>query len=299
MGTVPMTKGKRPRIHTAKRADASRGRSAGESRFAAGREISSRQRPPAEKGGVKGPLTLLAILVLLTGAVLLGWNYFTIRNVEISGNQNLTWQEIYDLSGVRLDASMFMLDPALVKKRLETNPLVRVLGVERVFPDTVAIEVAERSPRAAVALAGRYAVIGDDHVVLDVCGELPAGQYPLVTNIRLSAYDVGGEIASDENEKLKIMKLLLNSLYGTGAVKWIGTIDLEDPQNVIILSREGIYILVGEIKNLDRKFRLLDQIMPSIQREGHTSGKIYLTQDSVNFVPADSPQSAGDPDTSS
>jgi cell division protein FtsQ len=279
-----MTKGKRPEIHTSRRADEPRGRTAGENRFTAGREAFFR-RPPAEKGGVKGPLTLLIILVFLTGAVLLGWNYFTIRNVEIIGNKYLTWQEIYDLSGVRLDTNMFMLDPALVRKRLETNPLVKVQRVERVFPDTVVIEIAERSPRAAVELVGRYAVIGDDYIVLDVCSELPAGEYPLVTNIKLSEYNVGGEIASEEKEKLSILKLLLDSLYDTGAVKWIGEIDLKDTQNVAILSREGIYILVGEIKNLDQKFRLLDQIMPDIQKEGYTSGKVFLTKDSVNFIP--------------
>ncbi|NLG37130.1 MAG: FtsQ-type POTRA domain-containing protein [Clostridiales bacterium] len=238
-----------------------------------------------DTGNVRGPLALLAVLALLVCAVLLGWDAFAIRSVTITGYKNLTYDELLALSGVRTDENLFMLDPRLVASRLESNPFVDVLSVERVYPDTVAIEIFERSPRAAVEVIEGYAVIGEEDIVLSVSGSLPAGHCPVVKGLPLNRWDPGTTLDSGESERIKIMDQLLRAVYDTGAVHWIGEIDLSDLQNIVILSEEGILILVGELKSLDEKFKLLDQIMPSIRQEGYTAGKIYLTADSVNFVP--------------
>ena len=246
---------------------------------------SSRRRKSVDTGNVRGPLALLAVLALLVCAVLLGWDAFAIRSVTITGYKNLTYDELLALSGVRTDENLFMLDPRLVASRLESNPFVDVLSVERVYPDTVAIEIFERSPRAAVEVIEGYAVIGEEDIVLSVSGSLPAGHCPVVKGLPLNRWDPGTTLDSGESERIKIMDQLLRAVYDTGAVHWIGEIDLSDLQNIVILSEEGILILVGELKSLDEKFKLLDQIMPSIRQEGYTAGKIYLTADSVNFVP--------------
>lgn len=246
---------------------------------------SSRRRKSVDAGNVRGPLALLAVLALLVCAVLLGWDAFAIRSVTIEGHRNLTYDELLALSGVRTGENMFMLDPRLVASRLESNPFVDVLSVERVFPDTVAIEIFERSPRAAIEVIEGYAVIGEENIVLSVSAALPAGHCPVVKGLTLNRYDPGSALGSFERERIKIMDQLLHAVYDTGAVRWISEMDLIDPQNIVILSEEGILILVGELKSLDEKFKLLDQIMPSIRQEGYTAGKIYLTVDSVNFVP--------------
>ena len=69
-----------------------------------------------------------------------------IREVIINSDLALTEQEILSLAGLKRNEYYFFIDTAEIEKRIEKNPAVKNVVVEKIFPDTLKISLIGRSP---------------------------------------------------------------------------------------------------------------------------------------------------------
>ena len=74
-------------------------------------------------------------------------DYFLINNIDISGNNNVTDEEILAASGVALGQNNISVAIEEVEAALEQNPWLERVSVKRVLPDTLEIVVQERVPK--------------------------------------------------------------------------------------------------------------------------------------------------------
>lgn len=93
------------------------------------------------------------LVLLLTGlSVWQGWYWLrrlnpgqilTLKEVEIRGNQLMSWDEVLQICGVEIGVPMGMLATDSIEKRLEREPRVQSVQVSRSFPSTLVIEIEE------------------------------------------------------------------------------------------------------------------------------------------------------------
>lgn len=84
---------------------------------------------------------------------------FGVRQVAIRGDRRQDRLSIYrELLSGGTD-SLFLLDPAELRRRLLTLPWVRDAEVRRVWPDTIVVTLVEREPAAVWQEAGRYRLL--------------------------------------------------------------------------------------------------------------------------------------------
>ena len=74
-------------------------------------------------------------------------DYFLISNIDISGNNNVTNEEILAASGVAVGQNNISVAIEDVEAALEQNPWLERVSVKRVLPDTLEIVVQERAPK--------------------------------------------------------------------------------------------------------------------------------------------------------
>lgn len=95
---------------------------------------------------------------LLFGLVVQGREVWRtpLRRVRISGAQTLSVAQVVRTAGLTAGMRLGDLDPYLVSLRLRQDPRVEVADTRRVFPDSVWIDVRERTPqlRCCKATAG-------------------------------------------------------------------------------------------------------------------------------------------------
>ena len=109
-------------------------------------------------------IVLAAILAVFFGCIFLyRSNAFLITNVQVEGTSHLTSQEISQTAAVPDDATLLRLDSGGIVERLKGNAWVQDAHVERVFPDTIVIQITERTPGAVVKITEkkRWVVSGD------------------------------------------------------------------------------------------------------------------------------------------
>jgi cell division protein FtsQ len=107
-----------------------------------------------------------AVCVALMAALAFGLTYsplFGARHIDVEGNNELSTADVMSLAGVAPGTNVAHLDTGAVAVRLEQSPWIESARVTRDLPSTIAIQVQERLPLAAVE---RGDVVGPEGVVL-------------------------------------------------------------------------------------------------------------------------------------
>jgi cell division protein FtsQ len=105
---------------------------------------------------------------------------FGITEVALSGEREVSREEILALAGITDHSSLLFLDARQARARLLTNPWIAEATVLKLYPNRVRIEVKERQAFALWQRDGKVALVALDGTVLEPA--VPAGftKLPLV-----------------------------------------------------------------------------------------------------------------------
>lgn len=224
-----------------------------------------------------GLYMLMLLLALLALAVLIGLKIFEITNIEVKGNETMTSESVIALAGISRGENIFKVNLGQARKNLESDPLVEVVGISRLFPDRIRIEIRQRKPHGAIAYLGSYIIIDEKGFVLDERPDLPAGQYPLITGIDIQPSEKGKKLAGVDNAKLQTMYKLLTALYDNKAMQYVSEANLSHDDDITLLTAEGLQIDVGKPTDLPKKAQWIACTVPELRTKGYTSGVLYVT----------------------
>ncbi|MEA3047168.1 MAG: cell division protein FtsQ [Sphingomonadales bacterium] len=105
---------------------------------------------------------------------------FTLRRVEITGNQRVSTLDIYNVAFDQDSMAMPLIDLAGTRARLLRFGWIRDVQVSRRLPDTLVVHVVERLPVAIWQNSGQLSLIDGDGVVLEPVQVAAMPDLPLV-----------------------------------------------------------------------------------------------------------------------
>lgn len=162
----------------------------------------------------------------------LGSAGYAVRTVDIRGLQNTPRNDVMRAAIAGADTSAFALDLAAIRARVEALPWVRSATVARRLPDTLVIEVVERTPFALWQRQGRLAVIDASGKVLTNRGLERFSALPMV---------VGEDAARHAPsvfamlEQAPVLKAQLDSVRWVGNRRW----DVRFKSGEVLMLPEG------------------------------------------------------------
>ena len=122
------------------------------------RELREADRSERVRKSARRYVWRVAMAVVLVGAVVIGavavYNspLFTIRNVTVNGVEHLTSAEMAQLAAVPADTTLMKVDADNIANRLKASAWVEDVKVNRIFPDTLELDVTEREVAAIVEI---------------------------------------------------------------------------------------------------------------------------------------------------
>jgi len=206
--------------------------------------------------------TILLIIALLSYAE--AFKVFSLESVKILGNEIVSANEIFKLTGFSFGDDMLAVDLLSAAARLESNPFIRKAAVSRELPNTFSIAVIERKPFAFIALDELYCTDLNGHL-------LPFRSHkifdlPVITGIeelKLPAY--GSKI----NNRLFQKALNVVKILGEGSIPLYSAISeinlTPDGEVSLIGARKGTRIYLGKSgyeNKLDRIRSLMATVKP-------------------------------------
>ncbi len=256
---------------------------------------------------------LLSIFGALVLVILLTSTIFCVRNVSVNwlttrqGLTALQDESVVKSADVKMGKSIFLLKTEEIAENVERKyPRIKVVSIERKFPNGVVIHVAEREELFSIKINDRlYAIVDSEGKVLETRTDYvsnESGENPI--NVTLSNYlqgdddfVVGYMIRSDRIRGIiqKLSTSLAESHYNPmnakGLFKSIN-INLAYRSTLEFETRYGI-----QMKMLDLDNYLTEKMMVGIacyevqQKKCITSGKIVVAYTDANGVVAQFPVS--------
>ena len=218
----------------------------------------------------------LALWLLLTNVV------FVVRDVKVEGANGIPTEDVLRLSGIHLGRPIGQVKPEDVRLAVESDGRLAFVGLEKRYPNAVVLTVRPRSHDAVVLQGGKVLVLDSDGYVAQVADHMPDGQMPYISGLRASYYLLGRQLDTADG-RLAAMSAVLSALKARSAMKYASEISVEDIDDLRIITRTGMTVLLGTAENMSDKIAWMAGALTDLEARGETNGRL----DVISGVKAD------------
>ena len=130
---------------------------------------------------------------------------FNIKSIEISGNENLSKEQIESMLNTKVGNNIFAFNKTKALKNIKSNNYVEEVSIHRKLPSTITVNIKEYKLRAYVPYMGSYLYINDYGRILDTQKTFKK-QLPVVEGLKFNQFTLGEVLqvdnpsAFDEND---------------------------------------------------------------------------------------------------
>ena len=209
---------------------------------------------------------------------------FSIKSVEISGNNHVSETEIRNLLNIKEDDNLFLTFNFTIRKRLEQNAYIKDVIVRRKLPNTLSVEVKEREIEFVFAKEDTYYYFDKDGKFLEKSTQ------PIIGKIEIKGYktdvdklEINDTFSNEDLKKLEDINEIIKTAEKQGIADLITYIDISSAKsNVLYLQTENKTVYVGNTNQLEYKMIFLKTIL---EKEKGNSGEVHLEEIDSNKDP--------------
>lgn len=162
----------------------------------------------------------------------------TSDDIQITGAEHLTRDQVLTVFGADLERNIFRVSLAERQADLERLPWVSHAAVMRLLPDTIRVEITERTPVAFVRQGTQIGLVDGSGVLLDMPPDAagdPHYSFPVLTGL------TENEPLTQRAARMEIYQQFMRDLDSTGQhlTDSVSEVDVSDPEDVKGLVTSG------------------------------------------------------------
>jgi len=183
-------------------------------------------------------LTFLSIVGVSVAILTIAEPYFSVKNIQIKGEERLSEEEIKRWIDVLSQESIFRIDLKGIAQKISSKPQIKRVEIRRVLPSTIIINVEERKPFAYIVYKGVYYEVDDEGVIIGKRRKVQ--ELPLIIGVN-SLSDV---------EKVKRGVRVLNFSRDSGF--FFSKLSVKDENSIVgYLKKEDIEVYIDKGERLN------------------------------------------------
>lgn len=195
-----------------------------------------------------------------------------IETYTVTGSQALTVQDVVEMCSLEAGTHLFAIDRPSLREAIENDPHYQVVGIVYRFPNSLEIKVSERSRDACVRHLDKDVIIASDGTVLEV-GQAGAFSDVLrLQGVMVTGYALGEHIGVQDDFQLSVAGKVLEVLRRTGYVVDYDLIDLSNPVDLKLLSKNRITVRIGQMEGMEEKLGKVAVLLRQLANDGHYGG---------------------------
>ncbi|MBR3272436.1 MAG: cell division protein FtsQ/DivIB [Clostridia bacterium] len=237
---------------------------------------------------------LVAIAVLGVALwLLLARVVFVVRGVQVDGAGEIPAGDVMRLSGIRLGAPMRRVDPEQVRLDVESDGRMAFVDLEKRYPNQILLSVRPRSHDAVVQQGGNTLILDAQGYVVEVVDRLPEAQMPYVSGLRASYYRLGRQLDTADG-RVAAMAAVLEALKARGAMPYASEVNVEDIEDLRIITRTGVTVLLGNAGNMPDKIAWMAGALADLEARGERGGRLDVVSGTkADYIPETTPEPNG------
>jgi len=170
-----------------------------------------------KRGKIFISLFAFVLLAAATGVYLSYFsNLLTIKNIRVNGLQLLSEERVLELAQINIDSPLIELNSDQITTQLLREKIIKAAEVRKSWPDSVVIEIVERSPIALTDLSSGRFLVDEAGVAFNRAG--PNDVHPFVYAPNDVARGLAARVSRELPEWLRPEVSLVESYDGKRAV---------------------------------------------------------------------------------
>ena len=215
----------------------------------------------------------IAAVAGVSAVFILAYDYFTqsgqfrARQIEVTGIQRLSRQQVLDAAGINEGANILAVNLATTRKRLLAQPWIAEATVSRKIPSGLVLRVREERPLAVMAMGA------DGGFLVNVDGRIfkrqPLGELeglPQITGLTPADLPVAGRPSTKAFEAVMDLLTLAGKTGGPLSLAGIHRIHVDHEIGLTISAGEERAFKLG-FGNYRQKCAALEKLMARIKRD--------------------------------
>jgi len=210
-------------------------------------------------------IAVLTILLSLGLALFLRSSAFAIQKVTVQGLSLISENEILKLSDGIQGQNLLLFDRKALEYKISLHPLLQSVQFQRKLPQTLVIQVKERTPAALVIVPKGVLEVDAEGTFLRRLESWPKKDYPVISGIELP--DTAGPGQNLSNPLLTAALRMLGQAPPE-LVGQIGEVHVNAVEQITLFLTSGVEVRLGQANDWIDKLKALYQLLGDV---GYTS----------------------------
>lgn len=224
-------------------------------------------------------LSIMGIIFIYT---IINSNYFYSKNINISGNKNISNEEIIDFLNIKKDKNIFMYSISSMEEKLLNNNYIKDVKIERKIPDTINIKLQERDIFAILSNGKFNYLVDEEGEIIEKIDEIKKDSHNIL--VIQADYDIIEDKLVYENlENDKNIPYLIKCIKNENLAKQIKTIKL-DTNQINMITKDDLEIILTN-NNIGYNLSMISAVLVDIQSDNKKGGYLDLTNGYALYKP--------------
>lgn len=198
---------------------------------------------------------VLLIIVISIGVLCLKSSYFNISSIDVENNNIVAAEEIKILSEAQ-GKNIFLINKGKIENKIRINPYIETIEFRRKFPSTLIIDVKEKEIKGIYQLKEAFINVDKEGKMVHAVNKFPSGKLPLIEGVAVEQYVPNESLVKDDPVKLQALKSALTIGDYNETKNLFYSIDVSDPYGIILRTKDGINVKIGDATNIEYKLSL-------------------------------------------
>lgn len=226
-------------------------------------------------------LAVLFIIIILCVYLFLQSQFFNVKTITVTGNENVSSQLILELSQLTTGKNIFTVNGTMAARSVQIHPMVSKAEIKRHLPGSLEINITERKVWAVVPYEDYYMLIDREGVCMDKVNYLSNNTYPIITLDDIQTPLTLGQTINKEGTDLVVAiwdKMAENVRNETSEFHYENS-----KKEIIIYTMQGTEVRFGNLERVDEKIAFFDQIL-QMEKDIQEQGKETLAYVDMRFA---------------
>ncbi|WP_129596432.1 cell division protein FtsQ/DivIB [Anaerophilus nitritogenes] len=222
---------------------------------------------------------LFSLILLLMGIVafivIFKTDVFTIKDVEVIGNKQISENAIISKSAITIGNHMLKEKLENVKINLYKDPYIKTVQIERKFPNKILIHITERKEEAVIPFMNEYLIIDEDGMVLRSSSQME--NLKVIKGLTFSNFMAGSILKVKDKNQFKESLEIVRGLNRYNVT--IQELDISNKKDIKIKITNDLICKIGKGDDLDYRLQALNEILKDLNKRQITRGVVDISHE--------------------
>lgn len=224
-------------------------------------------------GGRGWIIAVAAIAVLAITALILFKTVYVVRRVEYAGQFSVNQDDVTRASGIRFGESIFRVDTESIRRSVNALGEVALESVQKRYPNTLVLQVRSRSAAGMFLYSGGIVVMDETGCVIRREAEVPNTDLLYVSGMHAMQCHVGSPIDAQAGQR-EAYAAVAQALIKNGAEMYASELNLDDVNDLFLLTRAGVTVRLGDASNMNNKIAWMKSALMDLESRGQYGGTL-------------------------